>query len=332
MYGTIGQVIHFASMGAPTARQMVQSVFGPAFQTPRGWADFLDTYIPMRDVGVLLNRSPGFWHRENFQALYVACWIFHPVEKGSFMVQLGRTEHQNVRGAYDRLLQSGELQSRISSHLSGRGASAHEGWAFLHGYGELLVQIEGERTGGPYLFLKCEGHPMDGMISTLKHGASFLVKKLTHAGTTASPALHNLAKSSTTVEARAAENFGKTYEKLQGKLGLSGTEVTVGEVIAKLWQKAGFTHSLPAQTLADTHALGRAMLGPQGIIAVFRKQAAQLKKAGIDFTPKLEKELTDLAERMVATAVAHPQQHYHELRVTPQELTQALTAFSSYVP
>lgn len=332
MFGMIGQVIHFASMGAPTARQMVQTVFGPAFQTPRGWADFLDTSIPMRDVGVLLKRSPAFWNRENFQALYVACWIFHPVEKGSYMLQLGPTEYQNVKGAYDRLLQSGELQARISSHLSKRGASAHEGWGFLQGYAELLVQIEGERTGAPYLFLKCEGHAMDGMISTLKHCTSWLVKIATGAGQTASPALNNLAKSSTTVEARAAENFGKAYKKLQKKLGLSGTEVTVGEVVAQLWKKAGFTHAISAQTLANTHALGKAMLGPQGMIAVFRKQAAQLKKAGVSFTPELEKELTELAERMVATAAAHPQQHYHEVRVTPQELTQALTAFSSYVP
>ena len=159
MYGTIGQVIQFASMGAPTAQKMVQSVFGPAFQTPHGWANFLDRHIPMRDVEILLRRSPGFWNRENFQALYAACWIFHPVEKGSYMIQLGAQEYANVKGAYERLLGSGDLQARISSHLSKKGASAHEGWAFLQGYGELLVQIEGEQTGAPYLFLKCEGHP-----------------------------------------------------------------------------------------------------------------------------------------------------------------------------
>jgi hypothetical protein len=332
MYGTIGQVIHFASMGAPTARKMVQSVFGPDFQNPQGWADFLDRNIPMRDVEILLRRSPGFWETENFQALYVACWIFHPVEKGSYMIQLGPQEHANVTGAYQRLLGSGDLQARISSHLSGKGASAHEGWSFLQGYAELLVQIEGERTGAPYLFLKCEGHAMDGMISTLKHCTSWLVKIATGAGQTASPALNNLAKGSTTVEARAAENFGKDYKKLQKKLGLSGTEVSVADVVTQLWKKAGFTHALPAAVVGNTHQLGRAMLGPQGIIAVLRKQSGPLKKAGIDLTPELEKELKELAERMVATAVAHPQQHYHELRVTPRELTQALTAFSEHVP
>jgi hypothetical protein len=331
MLGTIGQVVKFASMGAPTAQQLVTTVFGPAFQTAQGWATFLDRNIPGRNVDALLGLRPDSWSRENFQALYVACWIFNPVEKGSYMLKLSAAHYANVKGAYVGLLKSGALQSRISSHLSKKGASAHQGWDFLQGYGELLLQIEGETTSAPYLFLKCEGHPMSGAISTLKHGASWLVKAVTHSGKTASPALHNLAKNSTTVELRAAENFSKSFEKVQAKLGLSGTEVTIGEVIDGLWKKAGFPNSLPAHVTADTHSLGKAMLGPQGIIAVLKKQSAALKKAKIDFTPKLENELTELAERMVATSVTHPNQHYHEVRVTSGDLTQGLTAFSSFI-
>jgi hypothetical protein len=248
------------------------------------------------------------------------------------MVQLTAAHHANVKGAYLRLVASGELQSRISSHLSKRGASAHDGWDFLQGYRELLIQIEGEKAGSPYLFLKCEGHPLDGTISTLKHGLSWVVKSMTGAGQTASPALNNLAKNSTTVELRAAENFSKTFKKLHKQLGLSGKEVTVGEVVDELWKKCGFPNSLPAQVTSNTHSLGKAMLGPKGIIAVIRSQAHQLKKAGVDWTPKLETELTELADRMVATSVAHPQQHYHEIRVTPTELTQALRSFSAFIP
>jgi hypothetical protein len=247
------------------------------------------------------------------------------------MLQLKPGHYANVKGAYVRLLQSGELQRRISSHLSKKGASAHEGWDFLQGYKELLVQIEGETTSAPYLFLKCEGHPMADAISTLKHGLSFAVKWATNSGMTASPALHNLARSSTTVEARAAENFGKTFEKVQGKLGLSGTEVTVGEVVNGLWKKAGLPDPAPAGPRADTHTLGRAMLGANGIIARLGAKKAVLKKAGIDFDAKLEKELKELADRMVATSVTHPQQHYHELRVTPSDLTQSLSAFSKFI-
>jgi hypothetical protein len=331
MHGTIGQVIRFAEMGAPTAKAMVQSIFGPAFQTAQGWTDLLDRNIPMGDAEILLNRTSGFWSRESFQALYVACWIFHPVEKGSFMIQLTPAQQTNVSGAYQALLASGELQGRISSHLSKRGASAHKGWGFLQGYGELLVQIEGPVTGPKYLFLKCEGHPLNGAISTLKHGMSWVVKGVMGAGQTASPALNNLAKNSTTVEGRAAENFGKTYKKLQKKLGLSGKEVTVGEVINGLWKKSGFPNPLPAAVTGDTHSLGRAMLGQGGIIAVLEKQAPTLKKAKIEFTPELKQELTELAQRMVDAAVTHPQQHYHEVRVTPAELTQALTVFYGLV-
>jgi hypothetical protein len=330
MLGTIGQVIKFASMGAPTAEQMVRSVFGPGFQTPQGWAEFLDRNIPARQVEMLFKRTPGFWNRESFQALYVACWIFHPVEKGSYMVQLG-PHARNVRDAYNRLLDSRELQARISSHLSKAGASAHEGWDFLQGYRELLVQIEGEASGTPYLFLKCEGHPLDGAMSTLKHGMSWLVKSMTGAGQTASPALNNLAMNSTSVELRAAENFSKSFKKVQKKLGLSGKEVTMGEVVDGLWKKCGFPNSLPAHVTADTHSLGKAMLGPTGIIAVCQKQKPALKKAGIDFSADLAKELTELAERMTATSVAHPQQHYHEVRCTPADLTQALASFSTFI-
>jgi hypothetical protein len=50
-----------------------------------------------------------------------------------------------------------------------------------------------------------------------------------------------------------------------------------------------------------------------------------------DFNAKLEKELTELADRMVATSVTHPQQHYHELRTTPSDLTQALASFTTFI-
>ncbi len=330
MLGTIGQVLRFSDFGSRTAQQLVHSVFGPPFQTRQGWIDVLDRNFPGWDVDILLKRAPGFWHRENFQALYVACWIFNPVEKGSYMLQLGPAPYRNVKDAYTALLQSGDLQSRISSHLGKRGASAHDGWEFLEGYHELLVQIEGE-PAAPYLFLKCEGHAMDGAISTLKHLLSWGVKIATGAGATASPALNNLAKNSTTVELRAAENFSKAYKKVQKKLDLSGKEVTVGEVVNGLWRKCGFPNPLPAAVTSDTHSLGNAMLGQTGIIAVFRRQAGALKKAGIDFTPTLETELTELAQRMMDTAVTHPQQHYHEVRVTPAELTQALAAFKTFM-
>jgi hypothetical protein len=330
MMGAIGSYVSAAAAGVPAARTRVRSVFTEDFQTPAGWRRILD-HIPGWDVNILLGRSAGFWHRENFQALYVACWIFHPVEKGSYMLKLETAAHYaNVRGAYDRLLQAKELQSRISSHLGGRGASAHEGWNFLKGYEELLLQIEGEKGGSPYLFLKCEGHALDGVISSTKHLLSWAVKKATGSGQTASAGLHNLAKDSSNLELRAAENFSPAIEKLQGQLKLSGTLVTVADMVEKLWFACGFRQGLPDALRNDTHTLGRNMQGRTGYIAVFVKERERLKKQKIDFSPAVADEFTKLAERMVASAVTHPQQHYHEVRVTALELNQALQVFNGY--
>jgi hypothetical protein len=100
------------------------------------------------------------------------------------------------------MIASGDLQSRPSSHLSGKGASAHEGWHFLRGYEELLLQIEGENTGSPYLMLKCEVHPLEPgfSLSTILHGLSWAVKEITVAGMTASPELNQLSANSSNVE------------------------------------------------------------------------------------------------------------------------------------
>ncbi len=328
MKGAIGSYLSAAAAGVPAAKKKLRGVFTEDFQTPHDWRDFLDANIPMWDVETLLGRKAAWWHRENFQALYVACWIFHPVEKGSYMLRLeSPTQQANVREAYDELLQKGELQSRISSHLGKRGASAHEGWNFLRGYKELLLQIEGN---GAYLFLKCEGHPLEAGISGLKHLLSWGVKALTDAGKTASPELHNLAKDSSNVELRAAENFSSSFKSLQKQLGLSGEMVGVGEVIDGLWLKCGFNQSIPDNIKNNTHLLGRNMLGPTGYIAVFERQRDVLRKNGVKLTPEIVGELKKLATRLLATATVHTTQHYHEIRVTAKELTNSLTVFEGY--
>ena len=329
MLGVIGSLIAASDAGVPTARKRVKGVFDARFQTSNGWTNTFENYIPGWDVNVLLNRAPGFWNRENFQALYIACWVFHPLEKGTFMLSLTQAQGATVREAYDRLLASNQLQSRMSSHLGGQGASAHEGWHFLKGYGELLLQIEEEQHGTPYLMLKCEGHPLEGGFSVLKHGLSYLAKRLTGAGKTASAELHNLARDSLNVELRAAENFSPRIEKFQKQLGLSGKMITVDEMVDACCRKIGL--SLPNNLRHDTHLLGRAMLGSMGYIAVFQRKAGDLKKQKVDFSVKTAAELRSLAERMVASPTTHQRQYFHEIRVTPNELNQALAVFRQYV-
>ena len=195
------------------------------------------------------------------------------------------------------------------------------------------MQIEGERGGAPYLFLKCEGHALESgfSLSTIMHGASWLVKEVTGKGMMASPELHALAGNSTNVEERAAENFGKKYKKLLKALGLSGTAVTVADVLEELHRKAGFSHGIPEAIKRNTHQLGRAMQGPTGYIAMFRRSSGTLKKNGVKWSDSVEAELKGLADRMVATASAHPQQHYNEVRITPAELNESLRAFRDFI-
>jgi hypothetical protein len=327
MHGQIGGLLMAAARGDRAAGRQVSEIFGTGFLTPSGWHAMLD-HMPLQDVETLLARGGAWWTRECFQALYVACWIHHPVEKGSFMMQLRPSEYANVKDAYQRLLASGAITSRISSHLGGQGASAHEGWAFLKGYEELLVQVEGERAGTPYLFLKCEGHALTGFgLGTILHGAAWVKKELTGSGATASPALNKLARNSHTVEARAAENFSTSYGKLVKKLKLSGKVTTIDQVVQALLEKVGLPLSLPDPIRKDTHSLGRAMLGPTGYIALFHRQREVLRKKKVPFDAAVEADLKEVAERMVATAVAHPTQHFNEVRVTPLEVQRSLAAF-----
>ena len=332
MNGAVGSYIYAASLGVPTAQRHIVEVFCDDFQSPAGWGRMLDN-MPGRNVDTLMNRKGAWWTRECFQALYVACWIHHPVEKGSYMIQLTPTHYANVKDAYVQLLQSGGLQARISSHLSKKGASAHEGWNFLKGYGELLVQIEGETTNAPYLFLKCEGHALESGLSfsTIMHGASWVVKEITGSGVTASEALKQWASFSATIEGRAAENFSNDYKKLLKQLSLSGSRITVDQVIEALHKKAGFNHGIPDNLKRNTTMLGQAMLGPGGFIALFKRQRTVLKQKGVDFDDKIEKELKGLAERMVDTSTPHSVQHFNEIRVTPADLDASLATFRRFV-
>jgi hypothetical protein len=106
------------------------------------------------------------------------------------------------------------LDKRWSSHVSEQNArTAGQGFRFLQGYRELLVQIE-----GGFLFLKAEGHP----ANDVNHISSYFTKVRTGAGNMASVALNNLVRQRAElgITPRAAENYGKAYEALVKKLKL----------------------------------------------------------------------------------------------------------------
>lgn len=208
----------------------IMQLFGVPFDSPTKWIEYLRTYFGGGNslrVETVLNMTDR-WHSVRFQALYIACWIYHPLEKGSYMIQLTDQQRKNAEAS------AGKLTWRKSSHLSETSRSARGGsdFSFINGYGELLVIVEGN-----YLFLKMEGHA----ASSPSHLQSWITKIKTGAGETANQHLNDLSKvEKWGIEQRAAENYSKTYKALLKALGFSGKTVTFQQVISKL--HTTFTH------------------------------------------------------------------------------------------
>ncbi len=215
----------------------VEKIFTPEFSTARKWRDYmLDKFGGGMTVNTILDKTSG-WAASDFHALYIACWIFYPVEKGTFMIPLTAQQRKNVKSGYQN------LDPRWTSHLHKHGRSAAKGWKFLKGYGELLVQMEG---GGkhtqeiePHLFLKCEGHT----AFTVAHLKSYFEKKSTGKGAVANSALQELAKNQAMlgmdqglgITERAAENYSNPYKALLVAAGLTGKTKTVHEAVANFY-------------------------------------------------------------------------------------------------
>ncbi len=333
MNGSIGDIIRGAEIGAKTGQDLVKAVFGEKFQTHAGWNDALG--VVGKSPESVLKRTASWWSRQDFQALFIAAWIHHPTEKGSYMIQLTPSQANEIEAALAKLVSNKELTTRISSHLSKTGFSAGKGWAFLNGYDELLVQIEKGTASHPYLFLKCEGHQLKGVTSSIQHGISWAKKEITGVGETASPALNQFANDHPDiVEPRAAENYSPEYEAfLEKQLGLTGTMVTVEQAIDALYEKLNSVSTiksgLPNSVRGDTRALAHAILGaaPNGILYSLRFQRGILGAAKVSYTDEIEAEIKALAERMQATLTSHYEQVYHEIRVTSDELGQSLARF-----
>lgn len=208
------------------AEPWIADIFYEGFQTARRWRRFFRHHF--RDgVSTILDQDRDSWHRVDFQALYIACWTYKPVVKGSYMLRLDDDGLGDVQRAYKK-----KLKSRWSSHLNGNtdgGADASKGWKFLRGYHELLVQIE-PTPQGTYLFLKCEGHPavsyahMKSWNHKRKHGVGLDVNA--DLLTLASDDERNLG-----IKVRAAENYSPTYKNLMRQLGYKKLIKKKGEIV-----------------------------------------------------------------------------------------------------
>lgn len=310
----------------------VKEIFQAGFKTSNQWRTYIqNSFGAPPDVNSLLT-DPAQWANkaaslQSFQALFVACWIWYPVEKGSYMISLpGNQNIQNGRNTLDK---------RWSSHVSETNArSAGTGFQFLQGYRELLVQIEGN-----FLFLKAEGHPANDMA----HVSSYFTKVSTGAGNTASVALNNLARQRADlgIAPRAAENYGKAYEALLKKFKLTGKQTdvrtAVDSMIAKCrkddlpaFQALLTQAGLPTDTTETYRYTNRAVghLLTEVIIPFASRLSdkSKFKKA----VHKAEDDLVGIAEKMWQDhdwRVTLTPRLFQELRLRPENLNTGLQAF-----
>jgi hypothetical protein len=238
--------------------------------------------------------------------------------------QLSVMQRNVIQGAYEN-----HCYSRKSSHLSGSGRSASEGWAFLNGYDELLVQFELTR-GHPYLYLKTEGHTT-GLSGIIPHMQSWVHKRKHGVGKEASPALNALAHPvsswSGVVESRAAENYAKNYQKLlKNVLGLKGKNVTAREMMKALFKKTNFPAPPNFEMTVTNQQLGR-------MLEQYCNQASMVGAGGILYrangavTGEMISEMRTLAKTLVADGDVHMHRVYREIRAEPVALDISLATF-----
>lgn len=330
------ELIHAIAHEAP----FLKDVFQAGFQSPAGWTSYLQKTILSNGgvSGLLTKMSFVYGFPSDFQALYVACWIHRPVEKGSYMIPLTESQGRGVGQAWER------LSSRWSSHMSKNAKSAGEGYSFLKGYSELLVQIEVDRGGStPHLFLKTEGH---GAMS-VAHLSSFWNKLRHGEGNTQSEALNRLAKEGKLgIEPRAAENYSNAYKEVLKNLRLSGKMVTAEEAIWGMCEKletkaAQGKASFVNRPLWDSWKLRRRGMPNQrlanlDLVELIEKvilptinQSGAVGGKNVWAMVAASQDLKRMANNLRRDALTAPQvtRVFEEVRVTQGELDQSLRSF-----
>ena len=236
-------------------------------------------------------------------------------------------QRQVILAAYEK-----HCTGRKSSHLGGKGRSASKGWAFLQHYNELLVHVE--LVGGrPTLFLKTEGHTT-GITGVVPHLKSYIHKKKTGEGLEASPLLTAFAKEYPgLVDRRGAENYGKEYEELLGKLGLKGRMATARQVIEALFIKTGFQpEGNPAVKAfaqsASNDRLGRALSSYCDAATTVGAGGVKFRAGGLVTGPMIE-HLRGVAKGLKDDGRQDTPRLFQETIATPQEIDRSLDYFCS---
>ena len=77
-----GKIAELIGSDSPENMATVSAVFGSQFQTMGDWRAFLRVNLN-GSVSSMLKSNVNKWQVKSFQALYIACWINHPGEKGT---------------------------------------------------------------------------------------------------------------------------------------------------------------------------------------------------------------------------------------------------------
>ncbi len=321
-----GKIAVLINSSLEADKETVNLVFGPRFRSLADWRGFLRVNLN-GSVRSLLAAPEPRWSVKSFHALYIACWVHHPVEKGSFMIDLGHLSAQQRDVICSAMKKY--CSSRRSSHLGKHGYSASQGWNFLNNYHELLLQYE-ETLGHPYLFLKAEGHTT-GITGVVPHLLSWVHKKVTGEGKEVSPKLNELAKSNPLLARRAAENFAKGYEALlEDVLKLSGTKVMVHQALEKLFSITGFRARTNVSITAPNAELGEALQQ----YCEFATNPGPMKVTyTLDgkITPKMIEDLKAIAQALKADSDSKfVPRVFLEVRATPVEIDGSIDAFCNY--
>lgn len=316
MHGQIAELLRSNTFEDQTT---VREVFCLKFHDFEKWKIFLNKYLST-DVSAKLKAPANTWRVKSFQALFIACWVHHPVEKGTFMIDLSgltQTQRDNVKKAYKDL-----LYGRKSSHLSGSGRSASKGWKFLNGYHELLVQWE-ETAGVPYLMLKAEGHTT-GIKGIVPHLNSWAHKKKHGVGITASHSLNELGNRSNLVEGRAAENYSTAYKDLLKLLGHHGKKVTIREMMTTLFEKTRYQYTGPPIANSNNNDVAKVL---QGYID---NGSRSVGKSTRDVTDDMIGELKKLVATFEQDGAIVKVRVFREIRVKPADIDSSLKAFRGF--
>ena len=187
MYIELAKALYYKKFVDGTFTMATDAIFGEDFCNHTQWLTFICHNFGSKkcDIDTCIGkRRNWFTPEEFFQTLFVACWIYQPLEKGSYIIDFSKNQMKEIQKNY-----FSRLKQRKSSHLEGNNArSAGQGFKFLKGYQELLIQIPD--TSPHSLMLKAEGHS----AMSLAHALGYLKKLKTGTGETANPNLNNLAR------------------------------------------------------------------------------------------------------------------------------------------